>query len=197
MSCFKMNISLFQVAQSVYLLASVWAAWSSWSTGCTGLRYGPSTRTFLHPILHPISYKSDGDTILCPTRKMSDYTDASNSTSYSLSDSMTPCCPGGKCFPKFDASLKIKFVNNFGDWGRLVSDWKSDRESDGDPICMQIGRRIGCGIVHVDGPLLRIQWANSLIWFLLRTTIKFTLYMIIHFTVYFALRFVLKLVHQL
>jgi hypothetical protein len=78
-----------------------------------------STRT--HPILHPI---------LCPI----------------------PCYPvahaGGKCFPKFDASRKIKFVKNFGDRGRLVTDGKSD----GDPICMRIGRRIGCGIVRVDGP---------------------------------------------
>jgi hypothetical protein len=34
-----------------------------------------------------------------------------------------------------------------------VSEEKSDRESDGDPICMQIGRRIGCKNVRVDGPL--------------------------------------------
>jgi hypothetical protein len=47
-----------------------------------------------------------------------------------------------------------KVVHNFGDMGRLVSDEKSDRESDGDPICMQIGRRIGCKNVRVDGPLV-------------------------------------------
>jgi hypothetical protein len=60
-----------------------------------------------------------------------------------------PCCPVGRlvrmCFLKFDASRKNKFVNNFGDRGRLVSEGKSDRQSDGDPICMQIGRRIGWG----------------------------------------------------
>jgi hypothetical protein len=35
----------------------------------------------------------------------------------------------------------------------LVVDGKSDRESDADPICIQIGERIGCKNVRVDGPL--------------------------------------------
>jgi hypothetical protein len=34
-----------------------------------------------------------------------------------------------------------------------VSDGLSDRESDGHLICMQIGQRIGCKNVRVDGPL--------------------------------------------
>jgi hypothetical protein len=36
----------------------------------------------------------------------------------------------------------------------LVSDGKSDRESEGDPICMQIGWRIGFKNLRVDGPLV-------------------------------------------
>jgi hypothetical protein len=35
---------------------------------------------------------------------------------------------------------------------QFVSDGKSDAESDRPPICMQIGQRIGCGMVRVDGP---------------------------------------------
>jgi hypothetical protein len=34
----------------------------------------------------------------------------------------------------------------------LVSDGKSDKESDGDPICMQIGQRIGFKNVRVRAP---------------------------------------------
>jgi hypothetical protein len=67
---------------------------------------GPSTGTFSHPILcpitHPISCKSDRDAILYPTRKTNVYTDASDSASDFLSDSIAPCCPGGKCFLTFD-----------------------------------------------------------------------------------------------
>jgi hypothetical protein len=60
------------------------------------------------------------------------------------------------CFPKFGASQKNYFVDGFvfaEDKGRLVSNGKSDRESDGHPICMQIRQRIGCKNVRVDGPL--------------------------------------------
>jgi hypothetical protein len=45
------------------------------------------------------------------------------------------------------------FPKNVGDRGGLVSDGKSDRESDVDPNCMQIGRRNGCKNVRLDGPL--------------------------------------------
>jgi hypothetical protein len=72
----------------------------------------------------------DRAAILCPKRKTSVYTDASHSASDSLSDCMAPCCPGAKCFPKFVASRKIQFVKDFGDRDRLVSEEKSDRESD-------------------------------------------------------------------
>jgi hypothetical protein len=56
------------------------------------------------------------------------------------------------CFSKFVASRTIKVVNNFVDRGRLVSEKKSDRESDGHPICMQIGQIIGCKNIRVEGP---------------------------------------------
>jgi hypothetical protein len=55
-------------------------------------------------------------------------------------------------FPENKCLLKISICQYFGDRGRLVLDGKSDRESDGDPICMQIGRGIGCKNVRVDGP---------------------------------------------
>jgi hypothetical protein len=53
------------------------------------------------------------------------------------------------CFPKFGTFRKFLFINNFANRGWLVSDVKSDRESEGHPICMQIGQRIGCRIVRV------------------------------------------------
>jgi hypothetical protein len=56
-------------------------------------------------------------------------------------------------FPKFEtgAHKEIKYGPRFCDSRQLVSDRKSDRESDEHPIFMQIGQIIGREVVRVDG----------------------------------------------
>jgi hypothetical protein len=59
------------------------------------------------------------------------------------------------CFPELDAYHKLNsstMLFLLPERHQFVSDGKSDAESDRHPICMQIGQRIGSGMVCVDGP---------------------------------------------
>jgi hypothetical protein len=105
------------------------------------LEPSPSSRRISHPIFCPIPYhiscKSEGHPILFPTWKLSVYTKTRFSIRFRVRFHAAYRTRTVEAkFYKIWRRKKTKniFVNNFVDMGWLVSDGKSDRESDGHPI---------------------------------------------------------------